>query len=67
MDPSYPSKNECGSTQACPELNYCVEGHEAAEAAAGEEQGDGGEQEDQEGREASQHLHEGGEEALPRR
>jgi len=43
-----------------------VEGHKEDEATAGEEQGDGGEQEDQEGREAAQHVHAGGEEALPR-
>jgi hypothetical protein len=48
-------------------LLSCAEGHKEDEATAGEEQGDGGEQEDQEGREAAQHLHEGGEEALPRR
>jgi hypothetical protein len=46
---------------------FCAEGHKEDEATAGEEQGDGGQQEDQEGREAPQHLHEGGEKALPRR
>jgi hypothetical protein len=42
-----------------------LERHKEDQATTGEEQGDRREQEDQEGREALEHLHERGEEALP--